>query len=145
MCGYQADLYTGGELATLDESCGHCGRILCYDVQEDATCQSQAQNSCSGTCDVQSTQSTSQNSHASITVKFECTSVKATSSKDLSNVVLEFEDGTRQKFDNLSGKSQTFSGTGANAGKLVSKAWVKSGSFKSGDGPGYGERFESCQ
>ena len=40
MCGYQSDLYVGAELATLDKNCGHCGRILCYDVKADPSCAS---------------------------------------------------------------------------------------------------------
>lgn len=66
------------------------------------------------------------------------TSVTANSTKDLSNVVLLFEDCAEQKFDGLSGYSRTFSGTGANAGKTVIGVWIKSGSNKSGDGSGYG-------
>jgi hypothetical protein len=66
-------------------------------------------------------------------------SVYVTSTKDLSNVVLKFEDGTRQKFDGLSGYSGTFSGTGDNAGKTIVGVWIKSGCYKSGEGPGYGE------
>jgi hypothetical protein len=63
------------------------------------------------------------------------------SEKDLSNVVLKFMDFTTQKWDNLSGKTGTFYGTGANAGKQLRGAWVKSGCNASGDGPGYGEWF----
>ncbi len=66
------------------------------------------------------------------------TSVTANSTKELSNVVLLFEDCAEQKFDSLSGYSRTFSGTGANAGKTVIGVWIKSGSNKSGDGSGYG-------
>jgi hypothetical protein len=66
-------------------------------------------------------------------------SVTTNSTKDLSNVVLEFCDGTHQKFDGLSGYSSTFSGTGDNAGKLIKGVWIKSGCNNSGDGPGYGE------
>ncbi len=72
------------------------------------------------------------------------TSVYIESSKDLSNVVLEFEDGTNYKFDNLNqGQTGTFEGIGENAGKIISGVWVKSGCNKSGDGPGYGERFDA--
>jgi Flp pilus assembly protein TadG len=67
--------------------------------------------------------------------------VYVTSTKDLSNVVLEFADGTHQKFEPLSGYAATFQGTGANAGKEVVGVWIKSGSNKSSDGPGYGERI----
>jgi hypothetical protein len=72
------------------------------------------------------------------------TSVSIQSTKDLSNVVLEYADGTHQKFDGLSqGQTGTFAGTGANAGKAITGLWVKSGCNASGDGPGYGERFDS--
>ncbi|HVM18662.1 MAG TPA: hypothetical protein VM307_01755 [Egibacteraceae bacterium] len=67
----------------------------------------------------------------------------ATSSKDLSNVVLVFQDGTTQRFEGLKGTSGTFSGTGANAGKTVTSAYVKSGRERSGDGPGYGRHFSN--
>jgi len=66
-------------------------------------------------------------------------SVTATSTKDLSNVVLEFCDETTQKFNCVNGKSKTFSGTGSNAGKLIQGVWIKSGCNSSNDGPGYGE------
>lgn len=70
-------------------------------------------------------------------------SVTVTSTKDLSNVVLAFCDGIHQKFDGLSGKSGTFSGTGTNQGKPIATVWVKSGNNDSGDGPGYGQRFNN--
>lgn len=70
------------------------------------------------------------------------TSVYVTSTKDLSNVVLEFEDGEHQKFEGLSGHSGTFAGTEEHYGKQVVTVWVKSGCNSSNDGPGYGERFD---
>ncbi len=73
------------------------------------------------------------------TASTQTTSVYVTSTKDLSNVVLHFEDGTHQKFDGLTGYTGTFSGTGENADKVVIGVWIKSGSYLSGDGPGYGE------
>lgn len=69
----------------------------------------------------------------------DCVTVNAHSTKDLSNVVLQFADGTVQKFDGLTGHDGTFSGTGANADKVVVGVWVKSGSNGTDDGPGYGE------
>lgn len=66
-------------------------------------------------------------------------SVSVTSTKDLSNVVLKYYDGQEQKFDGLSGKTGTFSGTGANAGKCIVGVWIKSGCNTSNDGPNYGE------
>jgi hypothetical protein len=69
------------------------------------------------------------------------TQVLVVSEKDLSNVVLKFLDFTVQKWDNLSGKTGTYYGTGANANKKLRGVWVKSGCNSSGDGPGYGEFF----
>jgi hypothetical protein len=69
--------------------------------------------------------------------------VYVTSSKDLSNVVLEFADGQRQKFDGLTGYTGTFQGTGDNAGKEVVCVWIKSGCNSSSEGPGYGERIDN--
>lgn len=72
------------------------------------------------------------------------TSVFIESTKDLSNVVLEFEDGSHHKFDGLSqGPTGIFAGSGVHEGKTIVGVWVKSGCNKSGDGPGYGERFDS--
>jgi len=68
--------------------------------------------------------------------------VHVTSTKDLSNVVLHFKDGVHQKFDGLTGYTGNFSGTGENAGKVIIGVWIKSGSYLSGDGPGYGEYLE---
>ncbi|MBX3436145.1 MAG: VWA domain-containing protein [Planctomycetaceae bacterium] len=80
----------------------------------------------------------------SVTFLSDGTSVYIESSKDLSNVVLEFADGTHYKFDSLNqGKTGTFTGTGTNAGKQITGVWVKSGCNQSSDGPGYGERFDS--
>lgn len=79
-----------------------------------------------------------------ISVTFKGKSIDTVSTKDLSNVVLEFEGGARQKFDNLNqGPTGTFAGTGTNYGKKITKCWIKSGSNESGEGPGYGERFEN--
>lgn len=71
-------------------------------------------------------------------------SVYVTSTKDLSNVVLEFADGSHQKFEGLGSiKTATFSGTGQYAGKDIVGVWIKSGQNGSGDGPGYGERIDN--
>lgn len=69
--------------------------------------------------------------------------VYVTSTKDLSNVVLGFSDGSHQKFEPLSGYSGTFQGTGQHAGKEVVTVWIKSGCNNSNDGPGYGERINN--
>ncbi|RMG00177.1 MAG: VWA domain-containing protein [Planctomycetota bacterium] len=77
-----------------------------------------------------------------ITVTFKDREIYVTSTKDLSNVVIEYTDGSRQKFDGLSGTTGTFRGTGAYSNKKIKRCWVKSGANSSGEGPGYGERFE---
>ncbi|MFN3916434.1 MAG: hypothetical protein ACK4K0_01720 [Flavobacteriales bacterium] len=66
-------------------------------------------------------------------------SLVANSTKDLSNVVLKYHDGVEQKFDNLSGLTGNFAGTGLNQGKCIIGVWIKSGCNMSNDGPGYGE------
>ena len=82
----------------------------------------------------------SQGDTAQITVDFadDCSSVDVTSTKDLSNVVLQFADGTYQKFDGLSSPTRSFRG---DSGKNIVRLWVKSGTNDSGDCPGCGERF----
>jgi len=76
-----------------------------------------------------------------IEVTFQYKEIYVESTKDISNVVLAFTDGTTQKHDELSGLTGTFAGTGEHAGKTVAHCWIKSGSNESGDGPGYGEYF----
>ena len=79
---------------------------------------------------------------ASMTVQYDpedpaC--VYVTSCKELSNVVLMDCDGNQYKFDNLSGKTGYFCHP---SGEPITTVWVKSGCFLSGDGPGYGRRFD---
>ncbi len=74
-------------------------------------------------------------------VTFKYKKVFVESTKDLSNVVLLFDDGSTQKFEGLSGYSGTFVGTSGNSGKKITKVWVKSGCNASGEGPGFGEPF----
>lgn len=87
----------------------------------------------------------SHNSKPKIYVTFNGTSIYVESSKDLSNVVLEFSNGQRYKFDDLSGHTGTFEGVGSNEGLFITNAWIKSGTNHSGDGPGYGESFANPQ
>lgn len=82
-------------------------------------------------------------SHPQIELTFNGTSIFVQSDKHLSNVVLEYSDGVHQKFDGLSGYTGTFQGTGANTGKTIVTAWIKSGNNHSNDGPGYGDRFDN--
>lgn len=89
------------------------------------------QGNCSG-CESENT----------VTFAGNCQSIDVSSCKDLSNVVLVFDDCVHQKFDGLSSKTGTFAGTGSNAGKNISHAYIKSGCYQSGEGPGYGLRFD---
>jgi hypothetical protein len=74
-----------------------------------------------------------------ITVVFDCDEITVYSCKDLSNVVLELPDGSHHKSEGLNGNANTFSTGGA----PIAGVWVKSGANHSGDGPGYGERFDA--
>ena len=74
------------------------------------------------------------------------TAVEVTSTKEISNVVMLFCDMTVQKVeeedlvqDFVAGLwTATVSGGGDFEGVAISSVWVKSGSFRSGDGSGYG-------
>jgi hypothetical protein len=74
-----------------------------------------------------------------IEVEFECYEAHVASCKALSNVVLELADGEHRKFDDLDGHCATL-GIGE---REIIGVWVKAGNNKSGDGPGYGERFDA--
>jgi hypothetical protein len=74
--------------------------------------------------------------------------VYVTSTKDLSNVVLdfgpdEFGNPRHQKFDGLSGYTGNFEGTGDYEDLDIVGVWIKSGCNASGDGPGYGEHISN--
>ena len=82
--------------------------------------------------------------HIEVTFSGDGLSIDVTSTKDLSNVVLVFDDGTHYKFDNLNqGTTGTFAGIGENTGKLIDYVYIKSGRNHSDEGSGYGERFDS--
>lgn len=66
-------------------------------------------------------------------------SVVISSTKELSNVVLKFQDNSTQIIENLSGLNGTFQGNTDNAEKCIIGVWIKSGCNSSNDGPGYGE------
>ena len=83
----------------------------------------------------------SQTGTATITPTFTGNSVSVTSTIKLDNVVLKFSDGIEQKFDNLTGQSGTFAGTGSNANKTITGAWVLSGGNNSNAGLNYGQWF----
>lgn len=71
-----------------------------------------------------------------IRCEFEGNSVTVYSEKDLSNVVVKYDDGSVVRHEGLTGNQLTFTGETGVVG-----CWVKSGSNTSGDGPGYGEWF----
>ena len=83
-----------------------------------------------------------------VTAKIESpfTSVEVTSTKEISNVVMLFCNMTVQKVeeedldqDFVAGLwTATVSGSGDFEGRVIMSVWVKSGSFRSGDGSGYG-------
>lgn len=82
--------------------------------------------------------------NSEVTVTFyDCDSISVISCKNLSNVVLVYTDCTWEKFRNLCGNSGDFQGEGANEGKEISHVYVKSGCYRSGEGPGFGRRFDS--
>lgn len=78
-------------------------------------------------------------STARIAVHFECNEAHVVSCKELSNVVVKFADRERFKYDDLEVHHGTF---GAGDREIVT-VWVKAGNNVSGDGSGYGERFEA--
>ncbi len=77
---------------------------------------------------------------AQITTTIQKSGVQVTSTKNITQVKLQFTDGSTQTISG-SGTSGTFKGTGGNANKTVSIAWVKSGTNDSGNPSGSGERF----
>lgn len=79
-------------------------------------------------------------------VDFTCTTVDVvTNGKDISNVVLEFTDGTTQRIEGEDfGTAETFSGTGEHEGDVLTGVWVKAGNNSTEDSPpGTGEHFSS--
>jgi len=69
-------------------------------------------------------------------------SVTCTSTKDISNAVLDFTGGSEQEIDGLrGGREGIFSGTGEHLGKTIRGVWVKSGPNAGGEKPGLGQYF----
>jgi hypothetical protein len=81
-------------------------------------------------------------SQGGIRVQFDGSVVRVESKLSVSNVVLEYEDGTREKLEDLTGRTVEVQGTGQSAGKIIQRVWVKAGPNLSGEGPGYGQRFD---
>lgn len=75
-----------------------------------------------------------------VAVVFACDRITVVTCKDLSNVVIERADGSRQRLQGLKGHRNVFVSAG---GQAIAGVWVKAGENRSGDGPGYGERFDA--
>ena len=116
------------------------------DEDEDGTITGDDEgDACEGASDELSLECPRGGAVGDVEVAFNCEAVEVLTCKSLSNIVLEFEDGTRQRFEGFDDDTYggSFSGTGDNAGKVIVTAWVKAGDNHSGDGPGYGERFDA--
>lgn len=81
---------------------------------------------------------------AHVEVTWKGTEIDIVSTKGLSNVVMEFEDGSTQKYEYSGAETDTdtMAGWGSHAGKKIEHAWIKSGQNSSGDCPGCGEHFD---
>jgi hypothetical protein len=66
---------------------------------------------------------------AGITVTQECDTITVTSQKDISNIIVRYEDGFEEKFDNLSGTTWTLTVPDEDHG-YVTDIWVKAGNNK---------------
>lgn len=89
----------------------------------------------SGNCAPQeTTTTTSHPSKPTVGASATCTTITVTSTKDLSNVVVDYSDDPDFKYDGLSGYSFEIPYADGIVG-----VWIKSGNNQSGDGPGYGE------
>ncbi len=92
-------------------------------------------------------------SDAQITVTLECwgsgyEKVSITSTKDLSNVVIYFNDGRWYKFESNNDSRVLAGGIGQTTGAFrspwsgqIQRVYVKAGNNECGEGPGWGERF----
>lgn len=81
---------------------------------------------------------------AAIETEFsDCDTLRVSSCKDLTNVILVFEDCSEQRFEDLESPKGVFAGNGPHAGKSISHAYVKSGCFQGPKGIAYGRRFNA--
>lgn len=92
------------------------------------------------------TRGTDGGGEAEVTVTFGIDYIEASSTKDLSNAVLKLTDGTEYKYDELQdGTTQArFETPSGYEDEDIVTTWVKSGTHESGDGPGYGYRFDQA-
>jgi hypothetical protein len=77
---------------------------------------------------------------ATVSLDYDCAeaTVTVTSSKDLSNIVYQV-DGSPTRLEGLTGKVYVID---LDTLEGLETTWVKSGNNRSGDGPGYGQRFD---
>ena len=76
-----------------------------------------------------------------IDVTYKRSSIAVVSTSTLSQVKLQFSNSATQTFTGLTAKTGTFAGTGSNAGKDITYAWVKSGTNASMSSGSLGEQF----
>jgi len=76
-----------------------------------------------------------------VRAEFDGTDVRVWATAPLANVVIQFEDGTLQRFENLSASSGTFRGTGEYEGKVVAEAWIQAGEFEGDEALAMGQHF----
>ncbi|MGB5415917.1 MAG: hypothetical protein WBN01_14845, partial [Polyangiales bacterium] len=137
-CSSASDPAAGDGLAIMPRSDGECDRNDCGDWPGDDQCDDWQMGG-DGDHDECRLDCPRGGPTGPVAVHFDCTEVHVVSCKDLSNVVLAYDDGEHQKFDGLKGHYGTFGGGDRN----ITSVWVKAGNNGSGDGPGYGERFDS--
>lgn len=78
---------------------------------------------------------------ASMSVKFiGCSCIEVSACKKLNKIVIRTANGKEIKFDKLKGHSANLCTPN---GSPIVRVWVRAGCFKSGDGPGYGRRFDN--
>jgi PKD repeat protein len=127
--GYKSE-YSKTVTYTVSDECS--SDTLSKEIFIQNCCSNEVQNA--GTCD---------DCDAYISVKFQdndpsCVDVE--SCKELSNVVLLDCDNNYFRFDKLSSKTGKFCHP---QGKKIVSIWVKSGCYLSGEGNGYGRRFDN--
>ncbi len=104
------------------------------EIQEDGC-------TCAGTQSATVTGGECSGCDASMSVTFlGCDCVEVSACKDLSNVVIGTANGAEVKYENLNGKTASFCSPD---GSAILTVWVKAGCYQSGEGPGYGRRFDN--
>ena len=76
-----------------------------------------------------------------IDTTYKRTSIAVISTSNLTQVKLQFSNSATQTFTGLSAQTGTFAGTGSNAGKEITYAWIKSGGNQALSSGNLGEQF----